>query len=176
MAGLTSDTHVIRYGVGDGDNSSPTSYPLGGSQTVYYGAVALMSGGGSTTKGYLKNAASYGSTDLVVGMVDDPAGGTFVKTGPGVANVGADGAIWMNVQNGAFFFQSGTGSDALSVTTNGQTVYYGGENTSGPIACATGSGTRPVLGVQLPQDPGIAGGSTPGSNYFPIKLNVVGGP
>jgi hypothetical protein len=138
--------------------------------------VALVSGSGAVTTGYLKNAASPGSADIVVGMIGDPAGGTTVDTGSGIIGGSTDGAVWANVQTGAFFFQSGTGSDQLSATTNGQTVYYGGENSSGPIACATSaSSTRPVLGVQLPQDPGIAGGSTPGSSYWPVVINPVKG-
>lgn len=169
MAGLTNDTFVTRYG--SGDDCQPVAYPVGATQQLYYGAVALISGSGSTTTGYLKNAATPGSADLVVGMVGLPAGGTLVQTGPGVLGGSTDGAVWDNVQTGAFFFQSGTGSDALSEATAGKTVYYGGENTSGPLAMATnGSSTRPTLGVQLPQDPGIAGGFTPGSGYWPVTI------
>lgn len=175
MTGLTNDTHVVRYG--SGDNNQPTSFGVGANQQLYYGEVALVSGSGSVTVGYLKNAATAGSADLVAGMIGDPAGGTYTSTGPGILGGSTDGAVWVNVQTGCFFIQSGTGSDLLSATTNGKTVYYGGENTSGPIACATSSGgTRPVLGIQLPQDPGIAGGFTPGASYWPIKLNVIGGP
>jgi len=169
---MTGPVPVVRYG--SGDNDQPTSFGVGASQTLYYGEVALMSGSGSTTTGYLKNAATPGSADVVVGMVGDPAGGTYVETGTGIVGGTTDGAVWANVQTGAFFFQSGTGSDQLSAATNGKTVYYGGENASGPIACATSAtSTRPVLGVQVPQDPGIAGGFTPGSNYWPVVLNAV---
>ena len=174
MPGLTQDTLVIRYGSGDGDQ--PTSYPVGATQQLYYGEVALMSGSGGVTTGYLKNAANAGALDTVVGMLGGPggAGGTYVETGSGVVGGSTDGAVWMNVQTGAFFFQSGTGADQLSQATNGKTVYYGGENSSGPLAMATSaSSTRPVLGIQLPQDPGIAGGSTPGSAYWPVVLNAV---
>jgi hypothetical protein len=175
MAGLTQDTHVITYGTQDTNNL--VAYPVGANQQLYYGEVALVSGSGATTVGYLKNAATAGASDLVAGMVGEPAGGTAVSVGPGIPPGTTDGAVWINVRTGAFFFQSGTGSDTLSATTNGKTVYYGGENANGPIACATSaSSTRPVLGVQLPQDPGIAGGCTPGANYFPVKLNVIGGP
>jgi hypothetical protein len=172
MSGLTQNTFVFRYGTGD--NSQPTSYPIGANQTLYYGEVALLSGSGSVTTGYLKNAATAGSADIVAGMVGDPAGGTYVETGSGIVGGTTDGAVWANVQTGAFFFQSGTGSDQLSEATAGKTVYYGGENSSGPLAMATsGSSTRPVLGVQLAQDPGIAGGSTPGGSYWPVVLNAV---
>jgi hypothetical protein len=175
MAGLTQDCKTIQYG--DPGLSQPTSFGIGASQTVYSGAVALVSGSGSTTVGYLKNAATAGSADLVAGIIGEPAGGTYVKTGPGIVAGSTDGSVWANVRTGAYMIQSGTGADLLSATTNGKTVYYGGESANGPIACATSaSSTRPVLGLQLPQDPGMAASVSPGSNYFPIKLNVIGAP
>jgi hypothetical protein len=171
MAGQTGPTPVWRYGV---EMLAPTAWPVGASQTLYYGEVALVSGSGSTTTGYLKNAATAGSSDLVAGMYAAPAGGTYVETGSGLVAGTTDGSVWAEVQTGAFFFQSGTGADALSEATAGKTVYYGGENASGPLAMATSSSsTRPVLGVQLPQDPGIAGGFSPGSNYYPVVLNAI---
>jgi hypothetical protein len=175
MAGLTNDIPAYQYGVGE--NAELTSFGVGANQQLYSGAVALVSGSGATTVGYLKNAATAGASDLVAGIVGDPAGGTYVKTGPGILGGTTDGAVWANVRTGCFLVQSGSGADALSAATNGKNVYYGGENTSGPIACATSGGsTRPVLGIQLPQDPGYAGGSLPGSNYWPIKMNVIGAP
>src|SRR5271166_2314365 len=164
MGGLANDTHVTPYGTEGGI----VAYPVGAGQQLYIGEVALLSGGGAVTKGFLKNAANPGSTDIVVGMIGEPAGGTAVQTGPGILNSSSDGAVWIDVQTGCFFVQGGSGADALSAATNGQTVYLGPENANGPVADATGSGTRPVLGVQLPQDPGIAGGFTPGANYWPI--------
>jgi len=166
--GLSHDIRVNR----DGTVApyEPLAFPVGASQTVYAGGVALVSGSGAVSTGYLKNAATAGSADTVGGMVGEPTGGTYVKTGPGVVGGTTDGAVWVDVLRGAFFFQSGTGSDQLSAATNNTTVYYGGENSSGPIACATGAGTRPVLGTQLPQDPGIAGGFAPGNNQWPIKV------
>lgn len=167
MSGLTKDTKLIQYGSGDGNQ--PESYPVGANQQLYSGAVALVSGSGSTTAGYLKNAATPGTSDYVVGMLGEPEGGVF-GVGPCFPVAGTtDGSLWAQVRTGSFFFQSGTGSDLLSATTNGKTVYYGGENATGPIACAVvGTPARPVLGTQLPQDPGIAGGSSPGANYWPI--------
>ena len=168
MAGLTQDTHVFEYGV----PSQPAAWPVGANQQLYIGSVALQSGSGSVTTGYLKNAASPGTADVVVGMLAEPSGGTYVQTGPGIVGGTTDGAVWADVQPGAFFFQSGTGNDQISATQNGKTVYYGGENANGPIACATSAtSTRPVLGILLPQDPGIAGGFSPGSSYWPVKLN-----
>lgn len=174
MSGLTHDCKLIRYGVGDGDD--PLAYGIGADEQIYSGSVALVSGTSDVTAGYLRNAATPYVDDLVVGVVGDATGGAY-STGPGLPTGTADGEVWAEVLTGAFFFQSGTGSDALSAATNGLTVYYGGENTNGPIACATsGSATRPVLGVQIPQDPGIAGGSSPGPDYWPINIRRVEGP
>ena len=167
MAGLTADTHVYAYGV----EPNLSSAPVGSNQQLYFGAVALISGSGSVSVGYLKNAATAGSSDIVVGMISEPAGGTTVSTGPGILGGTTNGAVWADIQNGAFFFQSGTGSNLLTEAAVFTTVYYGGENANGPIANATGAGTSPVLGTLLPQDPGIAGGFSPGSNYWPVKIS-----
>ena len=173
MTGVANDIKLWPYGVPSNDQ---TSWGVAATAQLYEGCVALQSGcSGGLTQGYLKNAATAFANDIVVGMVDTPAGGTYVATGPGILGGSTDGAVWANVRNGTFMFQSGSGADQLSASTNGQTVYYGGENASGPIAHATGSGTKPVLGVQLPQDPGIAGGANPGVGYWPVKLNVIGG-
>lgn len=173
MTALTKDTQLIRYG--SGGNDQPESYGIGANQQLYGGAVALLSGSGSVTTGYLKNAATPGSADVVVGMIDSPAGNAY-SVGAGLPTSTTDGGVWANIATGAFYFQSGTSSDALSATTNGATVYYGGENANGPIACATSqSSTLPVLGVQVAQDPGITGGASPGPSYWPIKVAVLKG-
>jgi|SRR5215831_6282207 len=173
MTGLARDAKIFQYG--SGDDAQPLAYPIGASQQLYSGAVALVSGSGSVTTGYLKNAATPGSSDVVIGMVGDATGGAF-STAPGLPTSTTDGGVWAEVRTGAFFFQSGTGADQLSAATNGLTVYYGGENANGPIAMATSqSNTLPVLGVQVPQDPGIAGGFTPGAGYWPVIINPVKG-
>jgi hypothetical protein len=171
MAGLTQDVHAYPYGTDGG----LASWPVAANQTCYVGGVALQSGGTGATQGYLKNGdTSVSATDTVVGMLEGPEVATGAQTGPGVVGGTTDGAVWASVREGTFFFQSGTGADTLSAATNGTTVYYGGENATGPIACKTsGSSTRPVLGVQVPQDPGIAGGFSPGASYWPIKLTTI---
>ncbi len=171
---MTDDGKVYRYG--SGDDAQLTSYPVGEAQQLYYGEVALKSGGTGATEGFLKNGASPQSTDEVVGMVGEPAGGTYVKTGPGILGGSTDGAVWVNVLTGAFFFQSVSGANALSAASNGLTVYYAGENANGPLA-STSSGAGPILGSQIPQDPGIAGGFTPGPGYWPVNVNpAIGRP
>ena len=173
MTALANDCKIVRYGSGDG--AQPEAYPIGNAQKIYSGDVALVSGSGATTVGYLKATGTVGASDIVVGMVGDATGGDY-STSPGLPTPAADGGVWAGVLTGAFFFQSGTGGDTLSAATNGQTVYYGGSNQNGPIACATnGSGANPVLGVQVPQDPGIAGGVNPGANYFPVIVAPLKG-
>lgn len=173
MSGLTGPIHTWRYGSGDG--CQPLAYPDGASQLFISGSVALVSGSGSVTTGYLKNPATAGSSDIVVGMLGDLTGGAY-ETSSTFTSGTVDGTTWHEVLTGAFYFQSGTGADQLSAATNGKTVYYGGENTYGPIAMATdGSVNRPVLGIQAPQDPGIAGGFSPGSNYWPVIINPAKG-
>jgi hypothetical protein len=172
---LTKDTKLIRYG--SGDDAQPLAYPIGAAQQLYSGAVALVSGSGTPAAGYLKNAATanLGTSDIVVGMVGDATGGAY-STGPGLPVPTASGDVWAEVLTGAFYFQSGTGADQLVVAGNGLPVYYGGESTTGPIACAVvGSPARPVLGIQVPQDPGIAGGSSPGAGYWPVIINPAKG-
>jgi hypothetical protein len=166
---LTKDCHTIEFGVPEGNTL--VAYPVGATEQLYSGAVALLS-----AAGFLKNAATPLSTDVVVGIIGDPAGGTQVQTGPGILGGATNGAVWVNVRTGSFFLQGGSGADALSAATNGKVVYYHGENNSGPVIDATGAGTKPVAGIQFPQDPGIAGTVTPGAAYWPIKLNEVGGP
>ncbi len=173
MSGLTTDIKAYEYGT----QPQLVSYPVGANQTCYVGAVALVSGSGAVTTGFLKNAATPGASDLVAGIIGEPAGGTYVQTAPGIVGGSTDGSVWIDVKAGTFMIQGGTGADALSEATVGKTVYYHGENAQGPIADATsGTSTRPILGVQLPQDPGFAGGFLPGSNYYPIRLNQIGGP
>src|SRR6185436_7141006 len=166
MAGMTGPVKKIRYGV----EGEQFAQGVGASQVLYPGEVALQSGSGSVTAGYLKNAASPGAADLVVGMLGEPTGGVYML-GPSITAGTVDGELQMEVLTGTFFIQSGTGSDELSAATNNKTVYYGGENEDGPIACATSQGSSlPVLGVQRPQDPSIAGGALPGENYWPIAI------
>jgi hypothetical protein len=170
---LTKDCHTVQYGIPEG--SGLVAYPVGATQQLYSGAVALISGSGSVTAGYLKNAASPGSADLVAGIIGDAAGGTLVETSYGILGGSTDGAVWVNVRNGAFFIQNGSGGAAVTEANVGATVYYAGENNSGPLISSSAV-SWPKLGVLLPQDPGIAGSVTPGSGYWPVKLSIIGGP
>lgn len=166
---LTKDCHTIEFGVPEGNTL--VAYPVKAAAQLYSGAVALLRGG------FLINGASPLSTDLIVGIIGDPAGGTLVQTGVGILGGATDGAVWVNVRTGSFFLQSGSGADTLVNTSAGATVYYHGENNNGPVIDLTsGSSTRAPAGILLPQDSGIAGGVTPGAAYWPIKLNTVGGP
>jgi hypothetical protein len=166
---LANDCKVYRYGTADDDQNIAAG--IGANVQLYEGEVAVLAGTGPATVGYLKSGASIGFYDTCIGIVGDPTGGVY-QTGPGVLGGTTDGAVWVEVLTGAFYFQSGSGADQLSATTNGKTVYYGGTNATGPIACLTNAAnTRPVLGVQSTQDPGIAAGFLPGAGYWPVVVN-----
>src|SRR5580658_7842401 len=114
MAGATTDIPAYPYG----PEGQLTSYPVGATQTVYPGCVALVSAGSGASAGNLKNAATPAATDLVAGLIATPAGGTYVQTGPGITGGSTDGAVWVDVQAGTFMIQSGTGADLLTTANN----------------------------------------------------------
>jgi hypothetical protein len=156
---LSKDVFVNRWGA-EGKHE-PAAAPLGSAVTVYSGSIAL------SRAGYLANAASPASTDVVLGLVGDPAGGTYVKTGPGIVGNGAQGAngVWVEVLTGSFILLSATGADQLDETTVGSNVYVVDEVTVGKT---TGGGTRPLAGVQMPIDPTIPSG------YVPVQFTNRG--
>ncbi len=152
---LTSDIAVYRYGTPS--IHQPIEYPIGkgaSGQTLYRNSVALLSGGTTVTQGYLKNAASPATNDIVVGLVGDygPSCGqpnTVPGLGGTVLNT-ADGVLTANVETGTFLLLSGTSSDAITVTNVGETCYLINENTVG--ATNPGGNTRCAAGlvVQVP--------------------------
>lgn len=173
MAGATTD--IKSFAILSAE-SQLTSYPVGANQQLYRGCIALLSGSGATSVGFLKNAASPGSTDLVAGIIDSIAGGTGADTLPGILGGTTDGAVWVNVRTGTFMIQN-SALNALSAASSGKTVYYQGENAGGPIVSSSSVGaTLPTMGIAFAQDPGFANNYIPGSNYYPIKLNTIGGP
>jgi hypothetical protein len=151
---ISADVKILRVGV-EGLNE-PIAAPLAASVTVYSGTIAL------SASGYLKGSnTAPASTDKVLGVVDLPTGGTYVKTGPGITAGSTDGSVWVDCQTGTFLFLSGTGSDALVESDAGATVYVVDAITVGKT---NGGGTRPTAGVMLPIDPTIPTG------YVPVKL------
>jgi len=172
---LTGDILTIRYG-GPVDHQ-PIEYSIGkggSGQTLYRGSVALISGGTTVTKGYLKNASSPASTDLVVGLLQGygPSCGQ-ADIGPGmggsVLNT-ADGVLTATVATGTFLLLAGTGADALTITNIQTPVYLQNEDT---VAATSGGGTRPVAGllVQVPAtDASIPAG------YVAVQLGTQNGP
>jgi hypothetical protein len=141
MAALTADIRSIRYGTHDGHQSQ--SIALGANVTVYRGSVAAISGGTTTTKGYGKVMSTPAATDVVVGIVARAI--DIANTAPGIVGTSADGGVHIEVETGTFVLASGTGADALSVTTNGLQVYLIDEKT---VGATNGGSTRPVAGVQ----------------------------
>jgi len=172
---LTSDIQKIRYG--SLIDHQPIEYPIGkgaSGQTLYRGSVAAISGGTTVTQGYLKNMATPASNDLVVGIIDNygPScgqpdsvpglGGTTLNT--------ADGVLTARVATGTFLLLGGTGSDALTVTNVGTSVYLINEDT---VGATNGSSSRPVAGllVQVP----ATDASIP-TGFVAVQLGTAAGP
>jgi hypothetical protein len=157
MAALTGDIHYERYGTGD--TQSPLVQPLGGSVTVYRGSIAL-----TDSTGNVKNASAPLSTDTCWGIIGGYGPGV-ADTAPGVINTSSvASAVTAMIYQGTFFLASGTGSDQLSQSTVGKTVYVINEYTVGQTS---GGGNRPSAGVHIAVS-GETRVQAPGS--FAIKL------
>jgi hypothetical protein len=156
---LSKDVLVLR--VGAEGTTEPLAAPLAASTTVYAGSIALLD------DGVLKNSASPASTDIIAGIIGEPAGGTYVKTGPGIVNATTtDGAVWINCLTGTFLLNNGTGADELTEDDAGADVYVVDEITVGKT---DGSATRPIAGQMLPIDPTVPTGK------IPVKLAGMAG-
>ncbi len=152
---LSADIQTLR--VGAEGTSEPIAAPLGSAVTVYSGSIALL------RSGYLANAATPQATDVPLGIIGNPTGGTYVKTGPGIVGNGSQGAsgVWIDCLTGTFLLASGTGADAITEANAGANAYVINEST---VGLTSGSATRPVAGVILPIDPTIPSG------FVPIKF------
>ncbi len=148
----SKDVFVSRSGV-EGAHE-PLAAPLGSAVTVYSGTIAL------SRAGYLANASAPQTTDTCLGLIGNPAGGTYVKTGPGIVGNGSQGAngVWVEILTGSFILACGTGADALTEADVGADVYVMDEITVGKTS---GSTTRPVAGRLMPITPDIASGFVP---------------
>ena len=136
---LTTDIHYERFGVGE--TAQPIVQPLGGSVTVYRGSLALLDNTGN-----VKNANAPLSTDTCWGIIGGFGPGN-VDLSPGVINSSSvASAVTAMIYQGAFFLASGAGSDQLSQSTVGKTVYVINEYTVGQTS---GGGNRPVAGFHI---------------------------
>jgi hypothetical protein len=159
----TTDILTDRYGSPDGHQPLNKFVPSG--VTVYRGTVAGIAGaGGAGVQGQLKNEDTPAATDIVLGLVQK-AGSGYSNATPGIA-----GPASVEIETGSFILASGTGADALSQLTNGDTVYLINSTT---VGATSASATRPVAGYQLAcnaDDPSIPAG------YVAVKLGTIGGP
>src|ERR1700690_557651 len=104
---LTGDIVKVRYG--GAIDHQPIEYAIGKSpsgQTLYRGSIAIISGGTTVTQGYLKNAASPATSDIVVGIIHEygPSCGQ-ANVGPGLGGTTlntADGVLTANVLPGTW--------------------------------------------------------------------------
>lgn len=149
---LTGDIHYERWGTGH--DIAPVVQPLGGSVTVYRGSIGLTDSAGN-----VKNANSPLSTDTCWGIIGGYGPGV-ADVAPGVINSSSvASAVSAMIYQGAFLLASGAGSDQLSQSTVGKTVYVINEYT---VGLTSGGGGRPVAGVHVavslearPQAPGV---------------------
>lgn len=155
---LSKGIPVLRVG---SEGRAPIAAPLGSAVTVYPGSFALL------RAGYLANAASPSSTDVCLGLIGNPTGGTYVQTGQSIVGNGSQGAngVWIDCLTGTFLMASGTGADALTEANAGATVYVVDEQT---VGATSGSSTRPAAGIMLPIDP------TMPSGFVPVKIAAPG--
>ena len=161
---LTADILTDRYGATDGHQ--PLNKLLKSGVTVYRGSVAALDGSGGANTGTLKNESTVASTDIVLGLVSK-AGSGAPNQSPGI--VGGFG-VTVEIETGTFILASGTGADALGITTNGTAVYLLDEVTVG----ATVGGGRPVAGYQIACNADDA--SIP-AGFVAVKLGTTfGGP
>jgi hypothetical protein len=160
---LTGDIHYERWGVGD--TTAPIVQPLGGSVTVYRGSIALLDSSGN-----VKNASSPASTDTCWGLIAGYGPGT-TDMAPGVINSSSvASAVSAMIYQGAFFLASGSGSDQLSQSSIGKTVYVINEYT---VGLTTGGGTRPAAGV-LVNISTESRAQAPGNYAVKLGTTVVG--
>lgn len=142
----TVDQKTTRYG---SNITPPVNLGIAAAVTVYRGTIALTAGTGGNA-GYLKNASSPLSTDICWGIIQKVGPGSdLIDSGPGITGGATNGAVTAEVETGAFFLGSSTGSDQLSAATLGQVVYVYNETT---VAATSGSGTRPPAGVHVASD------------------------
>ena len=168
---ITSDQIIYEYGTPDGNQ--PLNAGIASTVQLYRGTVALLSGSGSGgTQGYLKNADTPTSKDLVLGMISKYGPGNVADTIPGLLGGSTDGATSAEILTGSFLMASGTGSDQLSVSTGGTTVYLINSVT---VGATNGGGSRPVAGVQLPAGD-LANLPVGVGGLYPIKLGTPNSP
>jgi hypothetical protein len=144
---LTNDIHTLR----DGSNvHEPLVAPVKASEQLYSGAIAVLD-----ASGRLHSAASASAGDTCAGIIGEPAGGTYVKTGPGIKGGTNDTAVYAEVLQGNFFLNGGTGADALTEANVGATVYVIDEVT---VGATSGGNSRPAAGTMRPITPSTPSG------------------
>jgi hypothetical protein len=162
---VTSDILTDRYGAPDGHQ--PLSKLLPSAVTVYRGTIAGLAGTGAT-QGKLKNMDTVATTDIVLGLIQK-AGSGWPNDTQGITG-DSGGKMTVEIQTGSFILASGTGADALDVTTNGATVYAIDSQTVGKT---NGGSTRPAAGIQLACNTDDA--SIP-SGFVAVKLGTPNSP
>lgn len=135
---VSQDLKTDRYGTDDQAPVTPMAQPIGAAVTVYAGTVAI------TRAGYVVASDTPQSTDIVWGIVRKQVANTSTSFFGG-----AQGATNVDIDRGDFWLSYGSGADAFTQASVGNTAYLKDAQT---VAAGTGGGTRPVAGIVLAFD------------------------
>ena len=128
MALLTTFRNIVQQ------EPSPASvanfgFPIAASTTCHQGGLVELS-----AAGLAQPATTAGTQTTIVGVCVDPEGQDISV---------AASSLTVNVMQGVFNFNVGSGADALTVANVGQPVYCIDDNT---VGATSSNGTRPVAG------------------------------
>jgi hypothetical protein len=123
MPALTRDTPRLRVG----EIKGKKRLPVATATTIYAGSLVMVNAGGFAVTG----AAATGQF----------AAGVAAQ---GVVNSGANGALFVEVDEGDFEFASGTAGDALTVANYGDQVFIIDDDT---VGATNGGATRSAAGT-----------------------------
>ncbi len=123
MAALTKDTPRLRVG----EIKGKKRLPVAASTTIYAGSIVMVNAGGYAVPG----ATATGQ--FVAGVAAQ-----------GVVNSGANGALFVEVDEGDFEVTSGTAGDAITVANYGDGLFIIDDDTLG---ATNGGATRSAGGT-----------------------------
>lgn len=127
MSALTQDRKTDKLGTDDGALPLLLSFPVEAATTIYGGAMVAINAAGNAVP------ASSSAAQRLLGRCERQ-----------VVNSGAAGASNVLVRQGVFFYNNGTGADAITAANAFQYCYASDDNT---VTLTDGNGTRPLAGV-----------------------------
>lgn len=144
MSELTAPRDTVQYST----SAVPSKYvfPVGANTQLIPGGLAMLSGG------FVSEVTTGADTDgVIVGVVTNPDHIDQLNNLTGSPfNSGAAGAFNVEVTQGAWDLQSGTGVDAITAANVGEFCYASDDQT---VNLTPGNGTRPRAGRIIGIDP-----------------------